>query len=100
MQIMCIISYLTSVMLLHGTHRRMSVTIMLLNTRRAVCARLIMFACLAFPAAQRVLGSSVEKPSVHRRTATVGITINILSLIVFVAVLNTHFNCALVLLLH
>jgi len=45
---------------------------MLPNTRRAVFARLIIFACLAFRAAQRMLGSfaSVEKLSVLRCTTS------------------------------
>jgi len=53
-----------------------------LNTRRVVFARLITFACLAIPAAARFF-TSVEMLSVHRHTTTLGITINILSLIVF-----------------
>ena len=57
---------------------------MLLNMKRAVFAKLIFFVSLAFPAAQRGLGSftSVEKLSVHRCTTTLGITINIHSLII------------------
>ena len=40
------------------------------DTRRPVFAQLIIFACLAFRAAQRGLGSytSIEKRSVHMRT--------------------------------
>ena len=54
------------------------------NTRRAVFARLINFACLAFQAAQHGLGSfaSVEQLSINMHTATVGM-INMHSLLVF-----------------
>lgn len=54
------------------------------NTRCAVFAGLIIFACLAFRAALRRLGSfaSVKKLSLHMRSRTVGIMINIRSLIV------------------
>ena len=57
----------------------------LCNTRPAVFAQLIIFACLAFRAAQRGLGlfTSVKKLSVDTCIITVGIMINILSSIAF-----------------
>ena len=59
--------------------------IVLSKTRRAVFAQLIIFACLAFPAAQFFY--LCRKALVQRRTTTVGVMIIILSFIIFCAVL-------------
>ena len=80
-------TYATWCQLLHRMHPRISFT----SCYLVFFCRFIIFACLAFPAAQRGLGSftSGEKLSVHRCTTALGVTIKMFGLIVFFAVMKT-----------